>query len=581
MQAKVRVPPRFLTKVSRLRARLLFSVLLTSTAFCQSQVNVLTYHNDNTRSGANRNETQLTWTNVVVGTFGKLFTLTVDGVVFAQPLYVSGLTVKGAVHNLVIVATENNSIYAFDADTGGEPLWHTNFNYGPPGVTVTPVPDADIHCGNVAPVVGITSTPVINGSTKILYAVAKTKEVSTSATSYFHRLHGVNLRTGAEVFPQVEITASVPGQCGNSNGTIAFDPLLQHQRASLLFLNDVVYIGSGSHCDLGNYYGWLFGYNVTTQQQAAAVNFAPDSTNPECRAGLWQGGGGPAADPKGNLYVVTANGAFNANTGGLSYGDSVLRLSTTLTGAVSVADYFTPMNQMTLNVKDLDFGGSGPVLLSKQPGPSPDLMVAAGKFGTIYLINRDNMGKYNPGGDQVVQSLPAAVGDGNDGFPPPVYFNERVYFAASRDSLKGFSLQNGLFNPTPFAVSETLFGYLGAGLAISADTEGGNAIVWAVDGTQFPGSLHAYNANTLQELYNSNQAPNNADTYGRGVRFSVPTIANGKVYVGAQSGVIVFGLKPAKAVSLAAQARAAMHSVLHVVSRAFSPFGSPRVASRN
>jgi hypothetical protein len=517
----------------------------SATAF--SQPSILTYHTDNARSGANLNETILTLENVVVGTFGKLFSLSVDGVVYSQPLYVPSLNINGGTHNVVFVATENNSVYAFDADKGGAPLWQVNFNYGPPGVTVTPVPDADINCTNLAPQVGITSTPVIDPVAGVIYAVAKSKEVSSTATNYYHRLHGVNILTGVEAFPQVAITATIAGTCGTTTGSITFDPLIQHQRASLLLQNGVVYIGSASHCDLGNYYGWLFGYNTSTQQQVAALNTAPDSTASYCRAGIWQGGGGPAADTNGSIYVLTANGPFNANKGGHTYGDSALRLKPGVNGGLTVADYFTPENENTLNNKDWDFAGSGAaVILPAQPGSNPDLLVAAGKIGTIYLINRDNMGKFNATGDKVVQEIPNAVGDGTDAYPPPVYFNGNVYYAASRDSLKGFSLVNGLFDPTPFATSELVFGYLGAGLAVSAAPNGGNGIVWALNGTQYPGSLHAFNALTLQELYNTTQAPNKKDEYGGGVKLSVPMIANGKVYVGAQSSVVVFGLKAGK-----------------------------------
>ena len=528
---------------NRMTGPMLF-LLLSAVGFCQDGVNVLTYHNNNARSGANLQETLLTWNNVAAGTFGKLFTLPVDGVVYAQPLYMSGLTINGAVHNVVFVATENNSVYAFDGDVGGAPLWHVNFNYGPPGVTVTPVPDADISCTNLSPQVGITSAPVIDPKAKVLYTVAKSKEVSSSATNYFHRLHGVDIHTGKEVFPQVAITASVPGTCGSpANGTIVFDPLIQHQRAALLLLKGVVYIVSASHCDLGDYYGWLLGYNTSTQQQVATLNLAPDTPGKECRAGVWQGGGGPAADNEGNVYVLTGNGAFNANKGGQSYGDSALRLSTNANGAVSVADYFTPSEQKTLNDMDLDFAGSGAaVILPSQPGPTPDLMVAAGKIGTIYLINRNKMGKFNAKEDQVVQSIPGAVGDGTDAYSPPVYFNSRVYYAASRDTLKAFKLDGGLLETTPIAVSATTFGYLGAGLSISSAPHGGNGIVWALNGTQYPGVLHAYNANTLEELYNSSQAANKADEYGQGVKLSIPTVANGKVYVGTQKNVTVFGL---------------------------------------
>lgn len=527
--------------------RLSVSLLLALPVLCQTHVNVVTYHNNNARSGANLNETQLTLQNVAVGTFGKLFTLNVDGVVYAQPLYMSGLKIKGATHNVVFVATENNSVYAFDADAGGAPLWQTNFNYGASGVTVTPVPDADINCENVSPVVGITSTPVIDTSNFTLYVVAKTKEVSNTATNYYHRLHGLNILTGKEVFTQVEITASVPGKCGSTTGTITFDPLVQHQRAGLLLSNGVVYIASGAHCDLGAYYGWLLGYNVTTQQQVAALNVVPDGPGPKCRGGIWQSGGAPAADTNGNIYVLTGNGGFNANKGMNSYGDSALKLSTNVNGGVAIADYFTPYNQQALNNGDLDFAGSGAaVILPSQPGPNPDLMVAAGKVGTIYLLNRDNMGKYNTTSDQVVQSIPGAVGNGNKAFTPPVYFEGSVYFSGTNDVIKGFSLVNGLLDPTPFATSETSFGYLGAGLSLSSAPGGSNAILWAINGSSKLGVLYAYNALTMEQLYNSNQAAGKVDNYGQGVLFSIPTVVNGKVYVGTQNSVAVFGVKDTK-----------------------------------
>lgn len=505
---------------------------------------VLTYHNDGTRSGANLHETTLTLSNVALGSFGKLFTNAVDAAVYAQPLYVPGLTIKGVQHNVVFIATENNTIYAFDADTAGPPLWKVNFNYGAAGVTVTPASSADVSCADLQPIIGITSTPVIDLSNYTIYAVAKTKEVSSSGTNFYHRLHGVNILSGKERFTQVNITASVPGSCGNvQNGSVVFDPLIQHQRAALLEVNHVIYAGFASHCDVGSYNGWLLGYNATSQAQVAVLNTTPDDTTGTCRGGIWQAGGGPSTDSQGNIYALTGNGGFNANTGGHSYGDSLLKLSPSGTGALSVADYFTPQNQDSLNDSDLDFAGSGTAVLVNDPGgPFPNLMVASGKAGTIYLVNRNKLGEYNGLNDNVVQSLPGAIGDGSSSYPPPVYFQNRMYFAASSDRLKGFQLSQGLFKTSPFATSSNTFGYLGAGLSLTAAPGGGNAIVWALEGTSNPGLLHAYNALTLAELYNSNMASGGVDSPGAAVKFSVPTISNGKVYVGTQNGVAVYGL---------------------------------------
>lgn len=527
-----------------MRSSPFIALLVPAALYCQTIPSVTTYHNDNSRSGVNSNETQLKLSNVATGVFGKLFTYPVDGAVYAQPLYVPGVTIKGATLNIVLIATENNSLYAFDADTAGSPLWQVNFNYGPSGVTVTPASSTDVSCSDLAPSIGITSTPVIDLSTNTIYAVAKTKEVSKSGASFYHRLHGVNIATGTEAFTQVAITASVPGFCGNVQGAnIVFNPLIQHQRAALLLLNHVVYIGSASHCDLGAYNGWLIGYDTRSLDQVAVLNTSPDDSTGACKGGIWQSGGGPAADALGNIYVLTGNGGFNANIGGQSYGQSLLKLTPSSTGAVSVADYFTPHNFLTLNQGDLDFGGSGvAVILNDQPGAYPHLTIASGKAGNIYLINRDSLGGYDGATDNAVQMLASAIGDGGTAYPPPVYFEEMVYYAAAYDKLKGFQLSQGLFNTTPLTAGSPTFGDLGAGLSVSSAPDGSNAIVWALEGINTTGVLHAYNAVTLAELYNTTMAPGGADNPGSSVKFSVPTVANGKVYIGTQSSVVVYGL---------------------------------------
>ncbi len=509
----------------------------TSSSYAQ----VLTYHNDNARSGTNSNETLLTPANVGSGQFGPLFSLPVDGAVYAQPLYMQGLTIDGKLHNVVFVATENNSIYAFDADTLGPTLWQANFNYGASGATVTPASSADVNCTDLQPIIGITGTPVIDATAGIIYAVAKTKEVSGSSTSFYYRIHGVNVLTGKEVIAPINVTASVPGRCGNvHNGRVVFDPLVQAQRPALLLLNHILYIGSASYCDSGSFNGWLLGYNVITRRQTSVLNTTADDATGTCDGGIWQSGGGPAADASNNIYVLTGNGAFNADQGGHSSGNSALKLSTGRTGAIYVADYFTPSNVQYLTDEDLDFAGSGAsVLLPDQPGPNPHLLVAAGKLGTIYLLNRDRMGKFNANQEDVVQSIPQAIGDGVSSYPPPVYFNGAIYYSASNDSIKGFKLNNGLLNAKPFAAGTLKFGILGAGLSLSSAADGSNAIVWALEGIS--GTLHAFDAN-LNELYNSDIETTGANLPLYAVKFAIPTVANGKVFTATQNAVVVYGL---------------------------------------
>jgi hypothetical protein len=519
-------------------------VLFTSTVFSQSSFDpaqVLTYHNDNARSGTNSNETRLTPVTVGSAKFGPLFVLPVDGAVYAQPLYMQGLKINGKVHNVVFAATENNSIFAFDADTLGPPLWHANFNYGASGATVTPASSVDVNCTDLQPIIGVTGTPVIDASAGILYAVAKTKEVSGASTRFYYRIHGVNVLTGKEAIAPITVTASVPGRCGNvHNGNVIFDPLVQAQRPALLLLNQILYIGSASYCDLGSYNGWLLGYDVRSGKQTSVFNTTADDATGTCDGGIWQSGGGPAADASDNIYLLTGNGAFNADQGGHSYGNSALKLSTDSTGAISVADYFTPSDVQNLTDQDLDFAGSGAsVLLPDQPGPNPHLLVAAGKLGTIYLINRDQMGKFNAAQEDVVQKIPQVIGDGVSSYPPPVYFNGALYYSASNDSIKAFKLSNGQLSSTPFAASKLKFGYLGAGLSLSSGGDATSAVLWALEGIS--GTLHAFDAN-LNELYNSDVKTTGANLPGYAVKFAIPTVANGKVFTATQNTVVVYGL---------------------------------------
>lgn len=514
-------------------------------------VNVLTQHNDNARTGQNLSETILSPANVNSAQFGKLFTHAVDGYVYAQPLYMSGVTIGRDTHNVVFVATESDTVYAFDADNAqgrnAKPLWQVSFVNPAQGITT--VPSGEINGGDITPQSGITATPVIDASTGTLYVLARTKEVSGGVTSYVQRLHALDVASGAEKFGgPVVIQASVPGSCtpNDGQGHVVFDPKLHNARAGLLLTNGVVYITWSSLGDFDPYQGWIIGYNAQTLQQKGVLNVDPDdidSVNHTCRGGIWQSGAGPAADASGNIFVITGNGSFNANQGGRDYGDSMLRLPAG-GSSLSVSDYFTPYDQDNLNTIDYDLGSGGPMLLPDQPGPFPRLLVAAGKAGTIYVVNRDNMGKFNSGGNAIVQTLTGALHVLGE-FGAPAYFNGTVYFGAQNDYVKAFRVQNGMLSATPSSKSAIIFGKRGCTPAISANGAS-NAILWALQSDGYdsggPAVLRAYDAANLAiELYNSSQA-GSRDIPGPTVKFGVPTIANGKVYVGTQTNLTVYGL---------------------------------------
>jgi hypothetical protein len=492
---------------------------------------VFTHHNDNARTGQNLQEVVLTPGNVASTTFGRVFSIPVDGAVYAQPLYVSHLDIGGQFHNVVFVATQHDSVYAVDADDpAGVMLWKTSFIN--PSAGITTLSDGDLRgCPDIVPEIGITGTPVIDSSSATLYVVARTKDNGT----YRQHLHALDLRTGTDRVPSVEIQASVPGSGdGSVNGQVAFDPLLENQRAALLLVNGLVYIAFASNCDIGAYHGWLLAYDAGTLSQVAVFNPTPDGS----AGGMWQSGGGPSADDAGNIFVITGNGTFTAPSGGNGYGDSFLKLSAR---QLTVSDFFTPYNQADLEAADRDLGSGPPLLLPDQNQGPPHLMVSAGKEGTIYLVDRDNMGQFQNGSDsQIVQSIPG----GHPLFGSPAYFNNTVYMFAIRDGLKAYSLTNGQLALS--GQSPIIAGYPGATPSISAN--GGDpstAIVWALQTDQFetggPAVLRAYQAtNVARELYNSSQNPQDAP--GPAVKFTVPTIANGKVYVGTQDRLSVFGL---------------------------------------
>jgi outer membrane protein assembly factor BamB len=486
-------------------------------------VSVLTYHNDLARTGQNLNETMLTPASVASPQFGPLFTYPVDGQVYAQPLYMPGVIVPGkGIHNVVFIATEHDSVYAFDADNSLAPLWRVSFLNAAQGVATASA--ADLGCASIAPEIGITATPVIDPATGTLYVVAMTEEGPNG--SIVHRLHALDVATGAEKpGSPVEIQASAPGT-GNGANSVPFQPWLYKERAGLLLLNGVLYTAWSSQCDFGNYHGWIIGYNAATLRQSAVFI---DTPNWDAGA-FWQGGAAPAADSNGNIYAVSANGTFDANVGGFDFGESILKLSTT--PSLTLADYFTPHNAAALSDKDLDLGSSGALLLPDEAGSvaHPHLLVIGSKSGTVYLLDRDRLGHFQPNADsQIVQSLTDAVGPL---FGIPAYFNNTVYFSAAHDQVKAFAIQNGLLSTAPISASGATFAVLGTVPSISADGSG-NGILWTIDPA---GQLHAYDAADLGvQLYQG--------SVGSSVKFSTPTIANGKVYVGTMNSLAIFGLK--------------------------------------
>jgi len=511
----------------------------TATTYITTNAGVFTHRNDNARTGQNLTETVLTLQNVNSTSFGKLASYAIDGIAHASPLYVANVNVPGyGIRNVVYVATEHNGFYAFDADgRNATPLWYRSFIN--PSAGITTVPDDDVQeFFDITPEIGITGTPVIDPASKTLYVVVKTKE---SATNYVQRLHAIDIETGAEKFGgPVVIQASVPGTgVGSSGGQLAFNALRENQRTALLLHNGVVYFGFGSHGDNQPYHGWLLGYNATTLQRVFVFNTTPNGEG----GGIWQSGGGLVIDAGGNFYFATGDGTFTKNTGGVDYGNTFLKLSP----SGVVLDYFTPKDQAFLDANNLDLDAGGMILLPDQAGAHPHVLVSAGKDGSVFMVDRDNMGQYqNP--DRNVQTLTNIFPFGTPlpgNYSSPVYYNGKVYFAPVADVLQAFTLTNGLMSTSASSTTLQSYPYPGGAISISANGAA-NGILWAVrKNGQSPGTLHAYDASNLAfELYNSGQAGTRDALGDAAAKFSLPLVINGRVYVASEGKFTIYGLLP-------------------------------------
>ena len=528
-------------KVSVLRFVLssFFAACMVPAAFSQ---NVLTYHNNNARTGLNAAETTLTLSNVNSASFGKLFEVTVDGLVDGEPLYLSAVPIPGSgTHNLLIVVTENDSVYAFDADTGGG-IWNIST------LGAGEMPSDDRGCSQVTPQIGITSTPVIRrpaGSNGVIYTVAMSKN---SSGDYFQRLHALDATTGKELYNgPVTITAKYPGTGDNSSGgNVVFDPAQYKERSGLLLAGETVYLTWASHCDIRPYTGWVMGYNATTLAQKTVINVTPNGNE----GAIWGSGAGLTADGSGNIFFLDANGVFDTTltSGGFpdsgDYGNAFIRLTTS--GGLAVADYFEMDNGVQESNGDVDLGSGGALLLPPMKdgsGNTWNLAVGAGKDSNLYIVNRESMGKFNPDSNGNYQELAGVLPGGI--WSMPAYANGRLYYGPVGEPILEFEFKDAKLLTTPVAKTNNSFGYPGATPSISSN-KGSNTIVWAAENTN-PAVLHAYNAKTLVEIYNTNQAAGGRDHFGAGNKYITPMIINGKVYVGTTNGVGAFGVLSEKA----------------------------------
>ena len=497
---------------------------------------VATYHNNVSRNGVNSQEYALAPASLTTSTFGKLFSCGVDGAIYAQPLWVPNLTIGGAQHNVILVATQHDSVYAFDADTSPcVLLWHANLidatHGGTAGETVVGSSIVNTLSTDIQPEIGVTGTPVVDLGTKSLYVVSKS--INSTGSTHYQRLHSIDVLTGSE---KASGPVLISGTYPSTGSAVNFDPYKENQRPGLALVGGVVYIGWAAHGDAETWYGWLMGYDAATLNHLYTFNSTPNTS----AGGIWMGGGAPSADSAGNLYVITGNGVFDATNSKApnnDYGDSFLQL----TGSLSVSQYFTPADQASDNSGDNDFGAGGTSVVVDLPtnGTLPThLVIGGGKDGYLCLLNRSALGGYSATNQGAVQML----NFGNGIFGTPAYWNWSFYLAGFSGKLQQFTLNSSTYkiNLSPTSSSSTTYGFPGATPSITTMPDNSNAIVWTLDNTQYctdqspgcgPTVLHAYDATNLgTEFWNSSQGSGNSA--GLAVKFTVPTVANGKVYVG-------------------------------------------------
>jgi len=511
------------------------AILLTSIVLMMSlsqpgmsqAVSVLTQHNDLSRSGANPNETILKTSNVSESTFGKLFSLPIDGFTYAQPLYDPGVSISGGTHNVIYVATAHDSVYAFDAETG-EQYWHVSLG--------TPVPSTVINTQNILVEVGIIATPVIDPSSGTVYVTAKTYENSVQ----IFRLHALDISTGAEKFGgPVEIAATASGSGVEGNGSeVTFVASQENQRAAVSLINGIVYLALASHEDHDPYHGWLLGYNPTTLRQVQVFNVTPNSGE----GAIWMGGQGLLADSSNNIYLVTSNSTKSTDNAVDDYGQSFLKLVSS-GSTLTVADYFKPNLYNTWNGEDMDLGSTGAFAI-----PGTSYIAGGSKSGMFYVVNTDNMGKLDASSDQVVQEFQATNGLWGN----PAFWNNNMYIWGVNEPLKMYHFTGSVFNTSPSSQSaySTPGGTTSGTVSVSSDgSNSGTGIVWATapsgdpDHATVGGNMYAYDATNLGTLLWSTSQNSSRDGYGSYAKFCAPTIANGKVYVGTDSeSVAVYGL---------------------------------------
>jgi outer membrane protein assembly factor BamB len=514
---------------------------------------VATFKYDVSRSGQMPAETMLTLDNVNSTNFGLLHNVMLDGKVDAQPLYLSQVPLSGMAHNVAFVATEHGSVYAIDADSG-TPLWQVSL------LAAGETPSDTHGCTQVTPEIGITATPVIDrtaGSHGVLYVVGMSIDKSSN---YHQRLHALDITTGTELFNgPAEISASAP----NAVGTTTFAPGQYEERAALLLANGQIYTTWTSHCDAAPYSGWIIAYNASTLAQSAVLNVGPNSGAAVANGtpfnmngpAIWMSGDGPGADAAGNIYLLTGNGPFeptldgNGFPGGGDFGNSFLKLTSTAS-SLTVADYFAMSGEVTESAGDLNLGSGGEMLLPDlmdSNGNTKHLIVGAGKDSNIYLVDRDNMGKFSATANTIWQEVDGQLPGNPPGFisggvrGSPAWFSGTIYYGDAGGTLKAYSVTSAKLSTGPTSQTAIAFAYPGASPVVSSNGTQ-NAIVWAHENAT-PAVLHAYDAaNLAHELYNSNQATGSRDQFGPGNKFIVPVVAGGKVFVGTTNTLAVFGL---------------------------------------